>query len=257
MIAYALLGIALLVGIVLILRWFVQADPKTLMHAGKWLLLAGVSAAALLLAATGRLQWILGTAAALLPWLVPLLRNLRTAKTFGRMAGMGGGGQTSDVETRFFRMTLDHDSGHLDGVIREGPYAGARLGDLDLDALLEVLVQCGRADPQSVQVLEAYLDRVHPEWRQGDHDDAAAGGDTGGGGTAGGGQSGSGSAGAGRDGAMSRDEALAILGLEPGAGEGEIKAAHHRLMAALHPDKGGSNYLAQRINEARRVLLGR
>ena len=57
-------------------------------------------------------------------------------------------------------------------------------------------------------------------------------------------------------GGMSRAEAYEILGLRPGATEAEIKDAHHRLMRAAHPDAGGSDWLASRINQARDVLLG-
>ena len=58
-------------------------------------------------------------------------------------------------------------------------------------------------------------------------------------------------------GGMSRAEALAILGLAEGASRDDIKSAHHRLMDQLHPDHGGSDYLAAKINRARDVLLGR
>jgi len=57
-------------------------------------------------------------------------------------------------------------------------------------------------------------------------------------------------------GGMSREEAYDILGLKPGAGEVEIQAAYRRLMAAAHPDKGGSDWIAARLNQARDVLLG-
>ena len=56
---------------------------------------------------------------------------------------------------------------------------------------------------------------------------------------------------------MSRQEAYQVLGLQPGANVGEIRAAHRRLMAKLHPDKGGVPHLARQVNEARDVLLGR
>ncbi len=56
--------------------------------------------------------------------------------------------------------------------------------------------------------------------------------------------------------AMTRAEAYAVLGLAPGAAEAEIRAAHHRLMRAAHPDVGGSDWIAARINQARDVLLG-
>ena len=57
-------------------------------------------------------------------------------------------------------------------------------------------------------------------------------------------------------GQMGRDEALQILGLKPGATEAEIREAHHRLMRRAHPDVGGSEWIASRINQARDVLLG-
>ena len=56
---------------------------------------------------------------------------------------------------------------------------------------------------------------------------------------------------------MSREEAYQVLGLQPGAGIDEIRAAHRRLIAKLHPDQGGGDYLARKINEARDVLLAR
>jgi DnaJ homolog subfamily C member 19 len=55
---------------------------------------------------------------------------------------------------------------------------------------------------------------------------------------------------------LTRDEAYDVLGLEPGASEQEILAAHRRLMRMAHPDAGGSDWLASRINQARDILLG-
>ena len=55
---------------------------------------------------------------------------------------------------------------------------------------------------------------------------------------------------------MSRDEAYQVLGLQAGASKAEIRDAHRRLMRGAHPDAGGSNWLAARINQARDILLG-
>jgi hypothetical protein len=57
-------------------------------------------------------------------------------------------------------------------------------------------------------------------------------------------------------GGMSREEAYQVLGLKPGASKAEIRAAHRRLMATAHPDKGGSDWIAARLNQARDTLLG-
>lgn len=59
-----------------------------------------------------------------------------------------------------------------------------------------------------------------------------------------------------REGPMSREDAYAVLGLKPGASVAEIRAAHRRLMRGAHPDGGGSDWLAARINQARDILLG-
>jgi len=156
----------------------------------------------------------------------------------------GASGRSSNVETRFLRMSLDHDSGELDGEIVEGPCAGRRLGALSHAELLALLRLCRDEDRQSAQVLEAYLDRVNPDWRDRETDGEGRG------------DSGK-RANGGREGAMSREDAYEVLGLEPGASEAEIKSAYHRLISGLHPDKGGSTFLAAKVNEAKEVLLGR
>jgi len=80
-----------------------------------------------------------------------------------------------------------------------------------------------------------------------------SGGSAGGGGP---GNGGSGGAARPRAGAMSKQEAYQVLGLTPGATEADIRAAHHRLMRTAHPDAGGSDWLAARVNMARDILLG-
>lgn len=249
MLAYAVLGIALLVGILLILRWFVTAEPRTLVRIGTLIVLGGVSILAVTLAATGRLQWVLASGMALLPWLVPLIRAARRASNdYDGTSGGRNQGRTTDVETRFFRMSLDHDSGELDGVILKGPHAGSRLAESSLADLLDLLILCRKQDQQSAQVLEAYLDRAHPDWRV---QAGASGGPSAGESRRDGGRGGA------DGGMMTAQEAYEILGLEPGASESDIKAAHLRLIAGLHPDRGGTNYLAAKVNQARQVLLGR
>ena len=180
-------------------------------------------------------------AALLLPLLpLLLLMLLRSRALWRRMKAAAGptAGQASEIATRFLKMTLDHDSGEMSGEVLDGRFAGRRLEQLDLAELVELWRECRAEDAQSAAVLEAYLDRTQGEaWRE------AAGAAPGGNGAATGG------------GSMTRDEAYGILGLEPGANEAEIREAHRRLMQKIHPDHGGSNYLAAKINEAKDLLL--
>ncbi len=236
MFPYLILGIALVAGLILASRWFVSADPKTLVQGLKWALLGLIGLVAAFFILTGRLAWALFVLPALLPWFFRARQAARAARNFQRMAeNMRGetGGEASEIETRYLRVRLDHDSGAISGEVLAGPFSGSRLETLTPNDLLDLYQSC-RDDEETVRVLEAYLERAHPDWR--DH----VGGD-------------SQAAGAGD---MDRAEALRVLGLEEGTSAEDIKAAHHRLIAGLHPDKGGSDYLAAQINEAKDVLLG-
>ncbi|MCG8510201.1 MAG: DnaJ domain-containing protein, partial [Rhodospirillales bacterium] len=231
-------------------RWFANADPKALVKGLKILAVVLFVAIIVSLAVTGRLAWAVMALPALLPWFMRARALHRAARNFQRMsAGLRGGGaggtpgQTSEVETQYLKMTLDHGSGSMHGEVVNGAHAGRNLDDMSLPDLLDLLNTCIVNDQQSAQVLEAYLDRAHADWRERVQTEQAH---TGGQGRAGGPAA---------TGAMSRDEALEVLGLEPGASEDEIKAAHHRLIANLHPDRGGSTYLAAKINQAKDVLL--
>ncbi len=146
-------------------------------------------------------------------------------------------GQKSRVATALLSMELDHDLGGMDGEVLVGDLRGRKLSSLTQQEMISFHSICRTASDQSLPLYEAWLDRVQPEWR------AAWGGGGSAGATAGGG-------------AMNRDEALAILGLAAGASEADIKNAHKRLMKDFHPDKGGSDYLAAKINAAKDVLLG-
>jgi DnaJ-domain-containing protein 1 len=143
-------------------------------------------------------------------------------------------------------MELDHDTGRMDGRVRRGPFQGRTLSEMSRQELLELLADCRGADAQSVPVLEAFLDRQFgPDWRE----EASAAG------TAGGGGDRTSGAQAGGSGRMTVEEAYSMLGLQPGADAESIKQAHRRLMMKLHPDHGGSDYIAAKLNEAKDLLL--
>ena len=147
-------------------------------------------------------------------------------------------GQVSQVRSPFVEMELDHDSGAMRGTILAGVHQGAALDSLDLTTLLGLLAAF---DADSRALLAAYLDRREPGWRDHAEDGATAGQGTG----------------PARGGKMTEDQAYQVLGVPPGSDAAEIKRAHRALMKKLHPDQGGSTYLAAQINEAIEVLLRR
>jgi DnaJ-domain-containing protein 1 len=132
-------------------------------------------------------------------------------------------------------MSLDHDSGALSGQIIDGPNAGRSLDAFDLPQLIAMMPAF---DAESVALLESYLDRRFPAWRHHAQGDAAGR-----------------QRGPAATGKMTDEEAYQILGLQPGAGRDDISRAHRALMKKLHPDQGGSTYLAARVNEAKDTLL--
>ena len=144
-------------------------------------------------------------------------------------------GQTSQVRSHFLEMTLDHDSGALSGRIVAGPHAGRPLDDFELGELAAMIPTF---DGESVALLESYLDRRFPAWREHAQGNSAGGQRR-----------------TPPRGKMTDEEAYQILGLQPGAGRDEIGRAHRALMKKLHPDQGGSTYLAARVNEAKDTLL--
>ncbi len=229
MFPYFLLGLVLVVAAYFLLRWFVSARPaqvrNVLIGAGLTLGFVAIVASAL----GGRL----GLASLLAPAVV-LLLLMRPLKRFQDSRRGPSPGQSSELKTRFLRMHLDHDSGELSGTVLEGPYAGRTLeamADEDLFALWRL---CLAEDEQSARVLESYLDRrLGGGWQAEAGSPAAASAE-----------------------AMTREEAFRILGLEPEAGPEEIRAAYRRMMRQHHPDQGGSDYLAAKINQAKALLLG-
>ena len=145
-------------------------------------------------------------------------------------------GQKSRVTTSLLAMELDHDSGDMDGAVLSGPLRGRVLSSLSDPELQSLHRLSGDANDQSQALFESWLDRVKPNWRQ-DWAPSSA-------------KKPSASS------AMSRDEALAVLGLKADASAGDIRAAHRRLMKDFHPDRGGTDYIAAKINQAKDVLLG-
>lgn len=198
---------------------------------------AGIGSLLLLLTVRGGAEFTLPLLTVLAPF---LLRWLNAPVSSSTTTASGASGK-SEVATRFLRMTLDHATGVMSGIVQAGRFVGRSLSDLTDQELLVLWRDC-QEDPESLAVLEAYLDRQdNAEWREQFRQAEAETADS--------------THTAFRDGAMSRAEAYEILGLSPDASQDQIQAAYRRLMQRLHPDHGGSAYLAARLNQARQVLL--
>jgi hypothetical protein len=234
MMAYLALGMGAFLLLYVIGRWFASVPARDLAVAVKTFVAVFSLLASTGLLLTGRVGLALMTVAATVMAIRALVQGRRGADPLGTAQA----GPASRVETRLLAMELDHATGEVDGKIRAGNFAGRELGSLGLSELLQLLEEARREDPPSVPLLEAYLDRRTPDWRER---------------AQGGGAAGEPAAASGMD----ERTALEILGLAPGADEAQIKAAHRDLMARLHPDHGGSSYLAGQINRARDYLLRR
>ena len=227
-----IVGVSIVVGVLLMGRWFMTADPKAVIRMTRWTVAGLAVAFGVFMLFTGRLAWAWVALMAILPWVA----RLRILSNLAKVMSGRTPGQHSEVRTRFVHMALSHDTGEMDGEIQIGPYEGRRLSQLTLVELVDLHRSAVVEDQQSASVLEAYLDRVHGDvWRESAEafaEDASTG-----------------------PGHMTVREAREILGVDADADADEIKKAHRSLMQKYHPDKGGSDQLAARINEAKDILL--
>lgn len=216
-------GVLGLLALVLAARGLANASPARLAGLVRWLgLFALVTLSVLFLARRVYILGFLSAGAAFLVW---------QAMRSGTAGPAASGRRTSDVETGWLRMSLDLDSGATSGEVLKGGHAGRRLEDLSLAELREVLAEARIDDPEAARLLEAYIARAHPDAEPEAPNQGKPARP------------------------MTRDEAYSVLGLKPGATSAQVREAHRRLMQQMHPDKGGSDYLAAKINEARDLLL--
>jgi hypothetical protein len=228
------IGLILLFLLVQGIKQFARMDAATaarlVRHGGGVLGMIG----ALLLLLRGRI----GLAAALAN-VVANFAGWRTPSAgpspFRNVGGGARPGRASTARSAMIEMRLEHASGAMTGRVLAGAYAGRALETLSRPELLSLRAELARDDPDGVNLLEAYLDRRFAGWREADEGQRQAG----------------------RGGAMSRREALEVLGLSEGASSAEIIRAHRALMKKFHPDHGGSTTLAARVNQAKDVLMQR
>jgi len=225
--SYVLIGGAALIGLMVLYQLIRKADIRKLVRG---------------------LRWVTGGVVALLTGFLLLRGQVGIASITGYAAfsilyqgrlgplvfdtGVSSANRSS-VNSRYFAMALDHDSGDVSGRVVAGEFAGADLIDLGELETRRLLAEVA-ADPDSLALLETWLDRNRAGWREYFAETAAPAG----------------------AGAIDEDQqAYEILGLQPGATAEEIHAAHRRLMKGVHPDQGGSTFLAAKINAAKDHLL--
>jgi len=234
MLFYFGFGVVVLALGLLALRAFIEANPAKLARGARTALIVAACATALLvliyLIASERIGLGLVEIGALLPLV------LRGFAHWQRVKASSGPSpnQTSEIETSYLRMRLDHETGGMSGTVRQGRFRGRHLDELSRDELFELWRECRADDAQAAKLLEAYFDRLMPDWRQAEPAAGAA-------------------AGAADD--MTREEAYAILGLAAGVDEAAIREAYQRLTRKINEDGGVSTYLESKINRAREVLL--
>ena len=218
--------------------WRVRSLPPHKQRAGYVKFYIGLAVVTVIfLTATGRMHW-LGAAITgafvflrqVLPWVLralPFLNKLRQQQSTHQ-------GQSA-IQTDHLSATLDHTSGLIEGEIIEGPHKGWLLSELSMNELEILLEHYQTADEESAELLQAYIHQSTEKANEAEEKRSETQ----------------------REAAVdsSRAEALATLGLSEGATEDEIVAAHRSLIQKLHPDRGGNDFLAAKINQAKDVLL--
>lgn len=235
-----LILLLILVVALLSVRWILKLSSRHRAAASRSLWTWFGLGILIFLAITGKLGIIVPIAGALVAGLIRLApvwiqflpvfhRWWRQRQT--RHAEDSGDRDRSTAEAQYLRMNLNHATGDISGRVLHGRYSGRDLHSMSLGELVELHQEC---DPDSAALLEAYLDRVHGDrWRTSRRSERSVGKTE-----------------------ITTDEAYKILGLSPGASREAIIQAHRRLMQKLHPDRGGSDYLAAEINRAKEILLG-
>jgi len=234
---FLVVGILILIILLFAGNAFVQANPADLARRIKLVGGGLLLALAAFFTVTGRFVLAIPIAAfamSLLGW-----GGLGRGGLFSGGSSQPTGGQRSRVRSAMIEMELDHDSGEMTGHILVGQFQGRDLESLAREEMQAFWIET-EADAQSRALVEAYLDRRFAGWREDFEADGTQG------------QGSAPSAGP-----MTDEEAYQILGLSAGAGETEIRAAHRRLMKRLHPDHGGTTFLAAKLNEAKDTLLRR
>jgi hypothetical protein len=194
---------------------------------GYWLVLGIAS----YLVLTGRMHWLGAGLAALVPLVRSVIlwgfRAAPLVRLLGRFKST-----PSQFRTSSLVVTINFANGQITGEITTGDLAGKQLSELSTDEIEKLSQKLKETDKESYVLLQAYLMRIGTTDEQ----------------TANNFKSDSY-----RD--ISKAEAYEVLGISADSSQEEVIKAHKRLMQRLHPDRGGSDYLAAKINAAKDLLI--
>ncbi len=241
MLGRLILLIAFLIAVSIIIQMVKNTPPKDRKKT-YWKIGGAVVAIMLvLLVLTGRVHWIGAIVAAVIPLLQrlwPLIIRFLPGLIQHHQQAAANNIQrqfkhADSVQTSLLKMQLNRDNNSLHGEVISGPYAGQALDQMDMQQLQALLKYCYLGDIDSAKLLIAYLQQRFGNTWQTQQQSAADSQD------------------------MTEKEALALLGLEPNPSRQEISKAHKRLMQKVHPDRGGNDYLAAKINQAKDLLMKR
>ena len=235
---WILVGAAILAVILLFARWYVNAEPRDVVSALRYI---GLFFALIVLGiaiVSGRVGILWLILLSVLPWLGRL-------RAFNRQVGKLKGpasGQHIDKRTKFVVLYVNPETGDMDGRVLAGPKAGMLLSDLGIDSLVTLYEAAVIEDDESAKILEDYLDRMHSKtWRSKTKSvkrlpDAAE-------------------VNIEVNGGMTRSDAYEILGLQPGASKTEIECTSQALIDTGHPDESEAENIRRKVIQAKGILL--
>jgi hypothetical protein len=208
--------------------WRKKYYPELWLRGAFW---AALLAGEYYLALTGETAAAIGLSVLVLPLLMRVAQNTDVKRR--RAAQQAVTAPTNQLETPAIIIRVNANTRAMNGEVRLGTFAGRRLEQLAVDDLLDLLAEFRKGDKRSADLLMTYLDHMMlDDWRARYRARFTKTKDQ-----------------------LAREEALQILGLTENASQDDIKAAYRRLMARLHPDTGGTEYLAVKVNMAKDLLL--
>ncbi len=249
--------ILIILSFLIFAHWFARIPGEEIKKAWKkWGLLA-IGGLLIVLALAGRLHWLFALLGGALPLLGRARSYLNTLSSVRRLlqrapppppddtTAPASSPTVSHIETKVLHLELNKQTGVITGRVLSGGYAGRKLQSMQFPEIIALLRECRSImDVESVRLLEIYLRRHHQQQWEAHNQHQSQG------------QANTGRTPPGHTGeTMTVEEACALLGVKPTVSKTEITAAHKRLIQKLHPDRGGTDYLAAKINMAKEILL--